>query len=195
MDDGERKEAMEMSQPTTQGDANLLGRYEDYRTRRFLTHERKYANSLTGWRSQGRRRLLVIGLAATFTFMFAVGVICAFGVTWAPLLWLPACAVFFPMWIALQIVSGRRGDAPAAALDEYEIAQRNSARSVGLTVTQNLMLIPIFYLIFGSVITGGTDTDMAYAGGLMTITVLLVGGCTPAMVLGWSRTDPEPEDG
>jgi hypothetical protein len=36
---------------------------------------------------------------------------------------------------------------------------------------------------------------MAYAGGLMTITVLLVGGCTPAMVLGWSRTDPEPEDG
>ena len=91
----------------------------------------------------------------------------------------------------LQIVSGRQGDAPDAALDEYELAQRNNARSIGLTITQNLMLVPIFYLIFGSVITGGTDTDMAYAGGLMALTVLLVGGCSPAMILGWSRPDDE----
>jgi hypothetical protein len=98
------------------------------------------------------------------------------------------------MWIALQIVSGRRGDAPAAALDEYEIAQRNSARSVGLTVTQYLMLVPIFYLIFGAVITGGTDTDIAYAGGLMAVTMLLVGGCTPTLMLAWTRSDPVAED-
>ena len=71
------------------------------------------------------------------------------------------------------------------------MAQRNNARSIGLTITQNLMLVPIFYLIFGSVITGGTDTDMAYAGGLMALTVLLVGGCSPAMILGWSRPDDE----
>jgi hypothetical protein len=30
---------------------------------------------------------------------------------------------------------------------------------------------------------------MAYAGGLMALTVLLIGGCTPAMILGWARTD------
>ena len=125
--------------------------------------------------------------------MFVVGVLCAFGVKWAPLLWLPACAVFFPTWFALQIVSGRRGDAPEAALDEYEIEQRNSARSIGLTLTQNLMLLPIGYLIFGSVATGGADVDMAYAGGLMALTVLLIGGCTPAMILGWTRRDPDAE--
>ena len=68
--------------------------------------------------------------------------------------------------------------------------QRNSARSIGLTVTQNLMLLPIFYLIFGSVITGGTDTDMAYAGGLMAITVLLIGGCTAGDDPG---LDPRPD--
>jgi hypothetical protein len=186
---------MEMSQPTTQAETTLLDRYEGYRTRRFLKHERRYANSLSGWRSQRRRRLLVIGLVATFAFMFAVGVVCAFGVEWAPLLWLPACVAFFPIWIVLQIVSGRRGDAPTAALDEYEVAQRNSARSVGLTVTQYLMLVPIFYLTFGSVMTAGADTDMAYAGGLMAVTVLLIGGCTPAMVLGWSRIDPVAENG
>lgn len=137
--------------------------------------------------------MLVGWLAATFTLMFAVAVVCAFGVKWAPLLWLPACAAFFPAWLALQIVSGRRGDAPEGVLDEYEIAQRNSARSIGLTVTQNLMMVPIGYLIFGSVITNGTDTDMAYAGGLMALTVLLIGGCLPAMILGWTRTDPDVE--
>lgn len=172
---------------------NLLDRYQDFRTKRFVTQQAKTADSLPGWRTQSRRRALVIGLAATFTFMFAVGVLCAVGVKWAPLLWLPACAVFFPMWIALQIVSGRQGDAPEGALDEYEVSQRNSARSIGLTVTQNLMMIPICYLIVGAVITGGANEDMAYAGGLMALTVLLAGGCTPAMVLGWSRRDQEPE--
>jgi hypothetical protein len=56
------------------------------------------------------------------------------------------------------------------------------------------MLIPIGYLIVGSVLTRGTDLDMAYAGGLMALTVLMVGGCTPAMILGWTRTDAEAED-
>ena len=56
------------------------------------------------------------------------------------------------------------------------------------------MLLPIGYLIFGSVVTRGTDVDMAYAGGLMALTVLLIGGCTPAMILGWTRVDPDTED-
>lgn len=172
---------------------NLLDRYQDYRTRRFVTQQTRTADSLLGWRTQRRRRALVIGLVVTFTFMFAVGVLCAVGLEWAPLLWLPACAAFFPMWIALQIVSGRQGDAPEGALDEYEVSQRNGARSIGLTVTQNLMMIPICYLIVGAVVTDGTDRNMAYAGGLMALTVLLAGGCTPAMVLGWSRRDPEPD--
>lgn len=180
-----------MSRATAQSEPSLIERYQDYRTRRFLKFERTYANALPGWRSRRRRRMLVVTLALTFVFMLAVGVLCAFGIRWAPLLWLPACLVFFPAWIVLQVVSGRQGDAPLGTLDEFELQQRNSARSIGLTVTQNLMMVPIFYLIFGSVMTGGTDTDMAYAGGLMALTVLLVGGCTPAMILGWTRPDPD----
>jgi len=127
--------------------------------------------------------------------MLGVSLLCAFGIRWAPLLWLPACLLFFPLWILLQIVSGRQGDAPQAALDEYEVQQRNSARSIGLTLTQNLMLLPIGYLIIGSTITqnvtAATTVDMAYAGGLMALTVLLIGGCTPAMILGWIRPSPD----
>ena len=182
-----------MSNSLQQIEPTILDRYQAYRTRRFLKKERTYANALPGWRNQRRRRALVVVLAVTFAFMFGVGVVCAFGVTWAPLLWLPACLLFFPSWMALQIVSGRQGDAPEAALDEFEIQQRNSARSIGLTVTQNLMLLPIFYLIIGSVLTRGTDVSMAYAGGLMALTVLMVGGCMPAMILGWTRSDMDPE--
>ena len=100
--------------------------------------------------------------------------------------------MYFPLLIVLQIVSSRQGDAPMGALDEFELQQCTSARSIGLTVTQSLMLLPIFYLIFGAVITDGTDTAMAYAGGLMALTALTIGGCTPAMILGWTkRSDVE----
>jgi hypothetical protein len=180
-----------MSSSTAQNDQTLIDRYQDYRTRRFLKFQRKYAHSLPRWRTQRRRRTLVVALAVTFAFMAVVSLMCAFGIRWAPLLWLLACVFYFPLWIVLQIVSGRQGDAPQAALDEYEMQQRNSARSIGLTVTQYLMLLPIFYLIFGSVITKGTDTAMAYAGGLMATTVLTIGGCLPAMILGWIRPNPD----
>jgi hypothetical protein len=180
-----------MSSSTTQTDPTLIDRYQDFRTRRFLKRERTYAHALPRWRTQRRRRALVVTLAVAFAFMAVVSVMCAFGIRWAPLLWLPACVLFYPVWLVLQIVSGRQGDAPQAALDEYEVQQRNSARSIGLTVTQNLMLLPIFYLIVGSVLTGGTDINMAYAGGLMATTVLVIGGCLPAMILGWIRPDPD----
>jgi hypothetical protein len=180
-----------MPNSTLQTDPTLIDRYQNYRTRRFGKFENRHAHSLPRWRTQRRRRALVITLVAAFALMAVVSVMCAFGIRWAPLLWLPACLLFFPVWIVLQIVSGRQGDAPEAALDEYEMQQRNSARSIGLTVTQNLMLLPIFYLIFGSVISKGADVDMAYAGGLMVTTVLLIGGCLPAMILGWVRPNPD----
>ncbi len=98
----------------------LIDRYQDFRTRRFLKNERKYSNALPGWRTQRRRRMLVGALALTFVYMAGISVLCAFGIRWAPLLWLPAWLVYFPLWIVLQIVSGRQGDAPLGALDEFE---------------------------------------------------------------------------
>ncbi len=176
----------------------LIDRYQDFRTRRFLKRESAYANKLPGWRTQQRRRALVVAVACTFGFMAVVSVLCAFGFWWAPLLWLPASLVFFPLWVVLQIVSSRQGDAPLAALDEFELQQRNSARSIGLTVTQYLMLLPIFFLIFSSAVFKHVDADsaldIAYAGGLMATTALVIGGCTPSMILAWTKRDAEPAD-
>lgn len=183
-----------MTGSVNQADATLIDRYRDYRARRFLRHEQSWSTALPKWRTRRRRRTLVVGLALSFAAMLVVSVLAAFGIEWAPLAWLPACLAFTALWVAVQIVSGRRGDAPQGALDEYEVAQRDSARSIGLSITQYLVTIPIFYLIFGAVITDGTDQNMAYAGGLMAITMLLIGGCSPAMILAWTRPDPLPED-
>lgn len=57
------------------------------------------------------------------------------------------------------------------------------------------MMVPIFYLILMSTRTRDVDArsalDIAYAGGLMVLAVLMIGTCLPAMILGWIRPDPE----
>lgn len=180
-----------MTRPTTN---SLIDRYQAHRTRRFVANESKWSQMLPAWRSRSRKRKLVVSLVATFVFMFAVGVVCHFGVWWGPLLWLPACVAFFPLWIALRIVSGRLDDAPEDTLDESEIKLRNSARSIGLTVTQSLGFLVAMYLIVGAVLTNNENADLVYAGGLFALTALLIGGCTPAMILAWTRPDPDPDD-
>ncbi|MGW5573514.1 hypothetical protein ACWEVD_20155 [Nocardia thailandica] len=173
---------------------SLLERYQEGRTRRFLRRSETTAHLLPGWRTRRRRRLLVRVLAGSFVSMAVVAVLTACGLEWAPLLWLPVCVAFFPAWIMLQIAGGRQADAPSGTLDEWEIEQRNAARSIGLTVTQSLGMIPALWLVFAGALTGLDAMQTAYAGGLMVLTALLVGGCTPAMILGWNRPDPEPED-
>ncbi|QDQ90715.1 hypothetical protein FND50_07855 [Rhodococcus sp. WB9] len=174
-------------------ETNLIERYQGFRTRRFLQNERRYRTWLPAWRTRSRRRILVVALAVTFVFMTAVGIVCHFDMVVGPLLWLPACLLFFPLWTMLQIVSGRQGDAPRDALDEWEIQQRNSARSIGLTVTQLLTLVPALYLIFVGALDGDHG-NVPYAAGLLVVTALMVGGCTPAMILGWTQPDADADD-
>ncbi|MEV0249931.1 hypothetical protein AB0H76_25245 [Nocardia sp. NPDC050712] len=173
---------------------NLLDRYQDYRLRRWLVQEERLSGMLPGWRTRGRRRALVVTVTAAIAVMFVAGLLCAFDLRWAALAMLPATVLFIPAWGMLRIVSQVQDTAPAATLDELEIAQRNTARSIGLTVTQFLALPPVFYLIFVSSLFPHVSTfQTAYAGGVMVLATLLAGGCTPGLILAWNRVDPEPE--
>ncbi|GAB3132161.1 hypothetical protein GCM10027289_19620 [Tsukamurella serpentis] len=175
--------------------ANLFSGYQERRTRRFLENEKRTAHMFPNWRTRSRRRKLVVALGLVYLYMFVVGVLCHFDIGIAPLLWLPACALLLPLWSMLQIVSGRQGDAPADALDEWEIQQRNEARSIGLSVTQNLVLVAVCYAIFTAVIAQPAGNNAwHYASGLFTLVALLIGMSTPAMLLAWTRPDPEAED-
>lgn len=91
----------------------------------------------------------------------------------------------------LQTVSGRKSDAPMGALDEWEIQQRNEARSIGLTITQGLVMASVFVLIF--LATGYDNERLAYAGALWTLVGLLAGICSPPSFSPGSRLIPNPK--
>ncbi|WP_067660694.1 hypothetical protein [Nocardia harenae] len=171
---------------------DLLATYQEFRTRRFLRNEARTGAWLPGWRTRSRRRALVLALAALFTAMIAVGAVCVVNMELGPLLWIPPVLLFLPTWTVLQVVSSRQSDAPRNALDEYEIAERDAARSIGLTITQSVAIIPVFALVAAAAMER-LSIGFGYACGLWMITALLIGGCSPAMILAWNRRDIEPE--
>ncbi|CAM3835454.1 hypothetical protein ACXYTP_17320 [Tsukamurella ocularis] len=174
---------------------SMITRYQERRARKFRENEERWSALLPSWRSRSRRRILVSALGVIYAFMFVVGVLCHFDVPGAPLLWLPACLLLFPTWTMVQIVSGRQGDAPAAALDEWEVEQRNEARSIGFTVTTNLVLIAVAYTVITAVISQPDGNNAwHYASGIFTLVALLIGITTPAMILAWTRPDADAED-
>ncbi len=174
-------------------DLSFLDRYQAYRTRRFLDQQRRHRALLPRLRTRRARRTLVVGLGLLYAAMTAIAVLTYWDYTAAYFAWLGATVALLLLWPALQIVSGRPGDAPRDALDEYELALRNSARSIGLTITQVAVFIPAAVLIFISS-GGGGSSQLAYMGGLLVVTALLIGGTSPTLILAWSRPDPEPDD-
>ncbi|MCZ4561288.1 hypothetical protein O4160_10640 [Rhodococcus sp. IEGM 1401] len=171
---------------------DILTRYQAYRTRRFLENDAKTRHWLPAWRTQHRRRILVVALSVVLFSFFVISITSLF-VEWAAIAWIPAVLLFLPIWTALQTVSGRHGDAPVGALDEWEVQQRNEARSIGLTITQTLVMAAAFASIFLS--TANDEMPrLAYAGGGWTLAALLAGICSPAMILAWITPDPELED-
>ena len=172
-------------------DSNVLTRYQAYRTRRFIENDAKTRHWLPKWRTQRRRRMLAIAVAATLIILLIIS-ICSLFLEWVPIAWFPATALFLVLWTMLQTVSGRHSDAPTGALDEWEVQQRNEARSIGLTITQGTVLAAIVPLIFLS--TTIDNENLAYAGASWTLTALLAGICSPAMILAWITPDLDPED-
>ncbi|MEV0365605.1 hypothetical protein [Nocardia fusca] len=178
------------TEPTT-----LLDRYRARRVRRWLIREKQIAGMLPGWRTTPRRRALVVLVIVALTVLFITGLLCAFGLVWAALFAGLSALVFVPSWTMLRIVSQVQDNAPAETLDELEFAQRETARSFGLTVTQSLTVLPMMYLIWSGALFPEADAfRTAYAGGVMVLATVLAGGCAPAMVLAWNRSDVEPEN-
>ncbi|WP_194825809.1 hypothetical protein [Nocardia sp. XZ_19_231] len=172
--------------------STLIDRYQNYRVRRWLAHEQQTAGMLKNWRPQRRRRILVVVVTIALLGLAVAGVIHALDLSGARVVALVSALLFLPSWTMLRIASGGQDYAPDQMLDELEIAERNKARSAGLALTQALTMPPLAYLIFGSTFAPEAD-NIAYAGGLMMLATIMAGGCAPAMILGWTRPDPEPE--
>ena len=180
-----------MTRPTTSTDPakrTIFTHYDEMRTRRFLTNEAKMAHYLPTWRNRRRRRQLATTLWVVLALMAATAVGSMFTLAVAPL-WIPLTLVMCVAWTLLNLVANRQGEAPRGALDEWELSQRDSARSIGLTATQVATVLPAFVLIFGSTLELGDQNLLAYGGGGLVLTGVLFGGTLPTALIAWNRAD------
>lgn len=170
----------------------VLDRYQAFRTRRYLQNEARYAHYLPGWRTRSRRRLLVWILVASLVALAASSIFILVGPEWAPLTWLPGAILMSVSWTTLQIVTGRRSDAPAGALDEWDLERRNAARSIGFAITQGAVTVPALALVWATTFTD--DPRLALGGGFIILSGLLVGICSPGIILAWTAPVDEPDE-
>ncbi|MBY6685271.1 hypothetical protein HQ305_10810 [Rhodococcus sp. BP-149] len=170
----------------------VLDRYQAFRTRRYLQNEARYAHYLPGWRTRSRRRLLVWILVASLVALVASSVFILVGPEWAPLTWLPGAIVMCVSWTTLQIVTGRRSDAPADALDEWDLQRRNAARSIGFSITQGVVTVPALALVWAT--TFIDDPRLALGGGFIILSGLIAGSCSPGIILAWTAPIDDPDE-
>lgn len=169
---------------------SVFARYDAWRTRRFLANEAQMAHYLPTWRTQRRRRQLAVSLWAILTLM-AITAISTLFVLEPAIAWIPLTIAMCVAWTLVNLTSNRQGEAPRHALDEWELTQRDAARSIGLTVTQALAALPAMGMVFLSTFEIGDAQLLAYGGGMLVITGVLFGGTLPTALIAWNRPDDE----
>lgn len=185
-----------MPDPTSAipGDAapNWVLRYGQWRVRRFEQRVEQTRNYLPGLRNRRSRRLLVVVLMV----LLAIGIAGSVAAFWS----IRPAAIPFTLGVlgavivltVLRIITGSVADAPAEALDEYQLAQRNAARSLAY-----LVLIPAFCVIYAVAmvlamrdwVAGPTVGALAW----LLISLLLAATCLPDIVLTWWLPDDDDD--
>lgn len=170
----------------------LWRRYDAWRADRHAKFNARYAGTLTGWRNRRSVRRLVLLQIVGLLVIIASSIV-AFITYWFFVPFIVGLAVAMGAMIMLRIVTGSIVEAPASALDEIQLAQRNSARSFGYITLYTLMFIPYTVLI----VIGGRDQvdgQVVYGAGILLISMLLTGTMVPNMLTSWWIDDPDPED-
>lgn len=169
-----------------------LLRYNDRRARKYEHRAEQLRSVLPGLRTRRTRRTLVVGLVLTLLLATCASVASFWFITatWIPfLVGIVGSIVFFTL---LRILSGAFSDAPANALDELQLAQRNAARSLAFMLFVPLMLTVYAISIglsFRDWIAGQTMAALAW----LMISGTLAVACLPDILLSWWMSD-DPDD-
>ncbi|ROZ89346.1 hypothetical protein [Gordonia sp. OPL2] len=167
-------------------------RYDNWRAERHLQFDEKHARRLRSWRNRrGARRLVRVQIVSLAVALIGAGM--AFGTPWFVVPFIVGLAGSIATQYALRVVTGSVADTPVPALDEIQLAQRNSARSIGFFALYTLMFIPyVILMILGS--RDSVDGDLVYGTGVLQITLVVVAVVLPTMLTAWWMNDPDPED-
>uniref|UniRef100_UPI003D92C495 hypothetical protein n=1 Tax=Gordonia sp. B7-2 TaxID=3420932 RepID=UPI003D92C495 len=169
-------------------------RYDEWRGNRYLQFNQRHAHQLSTWRNRRGYRRLVLLLAFMLAMMIVATVMAFSSRTWFVIPFLVGLAGVMASLYLLRIVTGSVADAPVSALDEIQLAQRNSARSIGLFVMFVLMFVPYLVLIALSIGDDPVSADLVYGTAVLLISLLLTAMCVPTMLTAWWMSEPDPED-
>ncbi|WP_206785174.1 hypothetical protein [Amycolatopsis sp. MtRt-6] len=149
--------------------------------------EQKRSRKLPGWRTRKHRRALVAVLVAADLALVAGAAQFKTEPRWLfPAFWLTGLVVGGFAFMTLRILTGRMSGGFSRLLDEREREWRHRVTYIGYQALSYLMLIAMLY---GLLVAGSAER------GAMMLSALLVTGTTiPAIVLGWSLPDDDPED-
>lgn len=171
----------------------LWRRYDDWRGERHRNFVRRNARRMPQWRTRrGYRTVVCLQLACIVVLL--AGAITAFvSKSWFLLPFILGVGGIIICQRILRIITGSIGDAPVTALDEIQLAQRNSARSIAFFALFSLMFIPYLLLIALS-LRDTVSGNAVYGVAVVTISLMLVAGVLPSMLTAWWMADADPED-
>ncbi|WP_410613722.1 hypothetical protein [Amycolatopsis sp. lyj-109] len=149
--------------------------------------ERKRARRLPGWRTRKHRRALVAVLIAADLALVAGATQFRADPRWTfPAFWLTGLVAGGFAFLTLRVLTGRMSGSFSRLLDEREREWRHRVTYIGYQALSYLMLIAMCY--------GLIVADTAAQGAMMLSALLVTGTTIPAIVLGWSLPDDDPED-
>ncbi|GAB17839.1 hypothetical protein GOEFS_040_00090 [Gordonia effusa NBRC 100432] len=172
----------------------LWRRYEAWRTRMHDTFVRKNGHRLPTWHNRrGARRaarLLILNL-----LLILISSVVAYFSWWFSIPFVIGIVGCIAWQYVLRIVSGSIADTPAPALDEFQLAKRNAARSISFGILVGLMFVPYFILILlSSWHDDGVPSQYVYGAAITQVALLLTGTMIPTLLTAWWTSDPDPED-
>ncbi|MFE0751361.1 hypothetical protein [Gordonia sp. NPDC058843] len=171
----------------------LWRRYEEWRGQRHQEFNDKNAHRLTSWRTRRTFRRLVL-IQTFFAILLLISSVIAFFTNkWFLVPFIIGLLGIITTLYLLRVVTGSIADTPVTALDEMQVAQRNSARSIGFTVLYCLMFIPYAILIVLS-FRDEVPGQAVYGAAVLLISLVLAAICVPSMLTAWWMADPDPED-
>lgn len=168
-------------------------RYDRWRAMRHERFVDRHSGKLNRWRTSRGYRTLVALMGASALLLLVSAVVAFVSTVWFIIpfvIGLVGILIFLRM---LRIVTGSIADAPVSALDEIQLAQRNSARSLGFVVLYSLMFVPYFVLVALS-FRESVSSEMVYATAILLISLVLLAIIVPTALTAWWMTPPDEDD-
>ena len=167
-----------------------LAAYWERQLDKMDARELRHAKRLPGWRTRRHRRALAAILGLADLGLVAGASVFTTSDDWLfSALWVGSVVVGGGAFVLLRILTGRMSGGFSRLLDEREREWRHRVTYVAFQILSYLMIVAMIY----SIVVAHAE-EGGLRGAVMLSALLVTGVTIPAIVLGWSLPDDDPED-